>query len=45
MAHVEDMDGLPSAEVEALGAGVRLLEAYDRIHTIDRLMVIALMLI
>ncbi|KAL5019027.1 hypothetical protein ScPMuIL_004749 [Solemya velum] len=45
VAHVEDIDDLPSAQVEALGAGVRLLEAYHRIHTIDRLMVIALMLL
>ena len=32
------------AEQDCLGAGVRLLQAADRIHSIDRLMVIALML-
>ncbi|XP_013405105.1 uncharacterized protein LOC106169969 isoform X2 [Lingula anatina] len=43
-AHVEDLEGIPYAEEDALEAGVRLLLGHDRIHTIDRLMVIALML-
>lgn len=43
-AHVEDFEDNSFAEQDALGAGVRLLSAVDRIHTIDRLLVIALML-
>lgn len=43
-AHYPDLDGMPLAEQDCLGAGVRLLQAKDRIHDIDRLMVIALML-
>ncbi|KAL3877376.1 hypothetical protein ACJMK2_035094 [Sinanodonta woodiana] len=44
-AHVEDLENVRYAEEDALGAGIRLLNAYERIHTIDMLMVIALMLI
>lgn len=43
-AHVEDLEGRPLAAVDALGAGVRLLTAQDRIDTMDKLMVIAHML-
>ncbi|XP_046376771.2 methylthioribose kinase-like [Haliotis rufescens] len=43
-AHVAEFDATPQAEVDALGAGVRLLKAHDRIHSIGTLMVIALML-
>ena len=43
-AHNADLEGLGFAEQDCLGAGVRLLQAADRIHNIDRLMVIALML-
>ncbi|XP_033743303.1 methylthioribose kinase-like isoform X2 [Pecten maximus] len=43
-AHVEDLEGRPLAAVDALGAGVRLIVAKDRIDTVDRLMVIAHML-
>lgn len=43
-AHNEDLEGMGFAEQDCLGAGVRLLQATDRIHSIDRLMVIALML-
>lgn len=44
-AHYPYLDGLPLAEVDCLGAGIRLLQAKDRIHDIDRLLVIALMLV
>lgn len=44
-AHVEDFNGRELAEVDALGAGIRLLRAIDRIDTPDRLMLIALMLV
>ncbi|XP_052262881.1 methylthioribose kinase-like isoform X1 [Dreissena polymorpha] len=43
-AHVADLEGMPAAQVDCLGAGVRLLQAAHRIHTVDRLLVIALML-
>ncbi|XP_067672837.1 methylthioribose kinase-like [Haliotis asinina] len=43
-AHVTEFDTTPQAEVDALGAGVRLLKAYERIHSIGTLMLIALML-
>ena len=45
VAHVEDFQGSEFGEQDALGAGIRLLQAIDRIHTIDRMMVIALMLV
>ncbi|XP_021358736.1 uncharacterized protein LOC110453865 isoform X2 [Mizuhopecten yessoensis] len=43
-AHVEDLEGRPSAEVDALGAGVRLITAQERIDTMDKMMIIAHML-
>lgn len=43
-AHVEDLKNSEYVEQDALGSGIRLLRAMHRIHTIDRLMVIALML-
>ncbi|XP_067672840.1 methylthioribose kinase-like [Haliotis asinina] len=43
-AHVDEFDHTHDAEIDALGAGVRLLKAYDRIHSIGTLMLIALML-
>ncbi|XP_041363738.1 methylthioribose kinase-like [Gigantopelta aegis] len=45
-AHVADLElpSAPGADVEALGAGIRLMKAYHRIHNIGMLMVIALML-
>ena len=43
-AHNADLEGMGFAEQDCLGAGVRLLQAADRIHDIDKLMVIALML-
>lgn len=44
VAHVEDFKDSEFGEQEALGAGIRLLQAVDRIETVDKLMVIALML-
>lgn len=43
-AQVTDLKGMPLAEQDCLGAGVRLLKVYHRIQDIDRLLVIALML-
>ncbi|XP_071108304.1 methylthioribose kinase-like [Haliotis cracherodii] len=43
-SHVGEFDHTQDAEIDALGAGVRLLKAYDRIHSIGTLMLIALML-
>ncbi|XP_046568813.1 methylthioribose kinase-like isoform X1 [Haliotis rubra] len=43
-AHVGEFDHTHDAEIDALGAGVRLLKAFDRIHSIGTLMLIALML-
>ncbi|KAL4241113.1 hypothetical protein ACF0H5_001891 [Mactra antiquata] len=43
-AHNADVEDLPDAEVDCLGAGVRLLHVYQKIHDIDRLLVIAFML-
>ncbi|XP_060076671.1 methylthioribose kinase-like [Ylistrum balloti] len=43
-AHVADLEGRLSAEVDALGAGVRLITAQERIDTMDQLMIIAHML-
>ena len=44
-AHVEDLDGVKYAEEDCLQAGVRLLNAYQRITNIDQLLCIALMLL
>ncbi|CAH1795482.1 unnamed protein product [Owenia fusiformis] len=41
-AHVEDIKDSPSAEECVLDAGGRLLNAYERIHSIDRIMFIGL---
>ncbi|XP_045213350.2 methylthioribose kinase-like [Mercenaria mercenaria] len=44
-AHYPYLEGLPLAEVDCLGAGIRLLQARHRIQDVDRLLVIALMLV
>lgn len=44
-AHNADLEGMPMAEQDCLGAGVRLLQAHMRIQDMDRLLVIALMLV
>ena len=43
-AHNADLEEMPLAEQDCLGAGVRLMKAVDRIHDIDKLLVIGLML-
>ncbi|XP_050404564.1 methylthioribose kinase [Patella vulgata] len=43
-AHVEDTEDYPEVEPEILGAGIRLLKAYKRIHDVGTMLVIGLML-
>lgn len=39
-----EMDSLESAQPDALAAGIRLLKAHSRIHSVFQLMNVALML-
>jgi len=44
-AHVEDLNNHPHAEVDCLGSGLRLLKALDKIQTVEKMVIIAFMLI